>query len=496
MDGAFAEGFLKFCHEHKLTDTQIKAAAARASQIDPEIARELTGLVKEANPLAAIPIAARAAPLLGRALPWLWNAAKAALPHIGSGLAWGAGMEAGGRLMSPRTPTPPQQPEFQIAQFPGLQPNAPHIANLPGTYRTTTAAAKQAAPVDWRQLLTSARNWLGLPRQFAAQRLAQQALPTFAGTTAALGTYGLGSNLLSGAGSMLMGSPKPPPPISINLPPGATLQPQLPGMTLPARYGMQQVPLNDLLNGRVVTAAAKQASIPASVPISPSHAATVSLSPSRGWKPTPRQLGGPSAAKHAPIDPAAAALLAREHKTAGILEDLQTHWNRLAPEHKIMAGVGGALALGTGLNSLREEGRSTPNTLLGLGGLGAAAYGLTGGDPVGALRNIPAIDSLLGTPNPEKRPAAPAARPAPVVATPNPFANHDGSLRIHDIVRADDNTLRQAIRGLAPAQRASYLQQVQSFQPTTTQSMAANVAGIDVNAQRNRLLKLLTERSA
>jgi hypothetical protein len=125
--------------------------------------------------------------------------------------------------------------------------------------------------------------------------------------------------------------------------------------------------------------------------------------------------------------------------------------------------------LGALANRLHSGETSTANTLVGLGGLGAAAYGLTNGAPLSMLSGL-----------------MPAGKPGG-----NRFTNADGSLRTMDIVRAPDAELRQAAAGLSPAQRHALRQRLQSFTPSMFESLAARAANIDVGQQKARLSSIL-----
>jgi hypothetical protein len=162
-------------------------------------------------------------------------------------------------------------------------------------------------------------------------------------------------------------------------------------------------------------------------------------------------------------------------KTA-FLPELQNHWNSLDQQSKVTAGLGGAAAIGALLNRLHSGESSSANTMLGLGGLGAAAYGLSGGKPIEALSSLLPAGTLS---------TGQGAKPGKT------FMNPDGSVRIHDVLQASDPELQTAVTSLPATQRQQFRTQLQNFQPTTAQSLAARMAGVDINAQRERLARIL-----
>lgn len=168
------------------------------------------------------------------------------------------------------------------------------------------------------------------------------------------------------------------------------------------------------------------------------------------------------------------------------LDILKKHWSSLEPSHRAMT-IAGLTAAGLGLANQVRPGESSTglNALLGLGGLGAATYGFTGGHPVDAISHL--MDgrqaaSTTSTLNPANGPQAVAS---------SRFFGPDGKPDMLSIIRAPDSELRTAIASLSPAQRAQYRQQLAAFQPTAFQRMGASAGGIDIEAQRQRLSGLL-----
>lgn len=170
------------------------------------------------------------------------------------------------------------------------------------------------------------------------------------------------------------------------------------------------------------------------------------------------------------------------------LDILKKHWSSLEPSHKAMT-IAGLTAAGLGLANQVRPGESSTglNALLGLGGLGAATYGFTGGHPVDAISNLMGGGSSAGAGSGSAQQLT--ARPQSGAAAR--FFGADGKPDMLSIIRAPDSELRTAIASLSPSQRAQYRQQLAAFQPTAFQRMGASAGGIDIEAQRQRLAGLL-----
>jgi hypothetical protein len=188
---------------------------------------------------------------------------------------------------------------------------------------------------------------------------------------------------------------------------------------------------------------------------------------------------------------------------SAFLPELQEHWKGLQPHHQQLATLGAALAAaGVAHRATRSSDDQSTDWLtpaLTLGGAGVGAYGLSGGD----FRNVPAIFSkLTGSATTGNLVAPPGenstktgTKPTSVVAqglSSNPalsrFFNPDGSVRFHDVIRSSDEDLAAGAKTLGPAAREVLRNSVTSFKPNAMQAFGARMTGIDVEAQRRRLL--------
>jgi hypothetical protein len=162
-------------------------------------------------------------------------------------------------------------------------------------------------------------------------------------------------------------------------------------------------------------------------------------------------------------------------KMSGVLDDFTNHWHGLEPKHKAMAIGGGTAALLAALNQTRPESSTALNLGVGVGGLGTAAYGLSGGQPG---RIMPAIQNAL-------RPKGPVER------TANRFVDTSGHPNIQALIRASDQEIKPVISQLTPERRRAFLKQVQEYQPSMFQRAGAAASGIDIEGQRSRFGRLL-----
>ncbi len=176
------------------------------------------------------------------------------------------------------------------------------------------------------------------------------------------------------------------------------------------------------------------------------------------------------------------------------LDELKAHWQGLAPEHKVMTGLGGAAALGSLANGIRQGESGTGNTLLGLGGLAAGAYGLSGGKPLEALQGIAGgLGKAFGrehTPVPSESGQAGLAS-----LTKDPklskYFDGGGNVNMMSVVKAPDDELRAGLAGISPKHRTELSAQISGFKPGLTHRIGAKAMGIDIDGQKERLGKLL-----
>jgi hypothetical protein len=185
------------------------------------------------------------------------------------------------------------------------------------------------------------------------------------------------------------------------------------------------------------------------------------------------------------------------------LEPLVKYWHTLPTHHKWMTGIGGGMALLALIHRLSKGGMWGP--LLGLGGLGLAGYGLSGG-----------LHNLLKhfRKEPAAAPAVPAAAIAAPAATPNTpqvgltlaeaakhpmvqkYVNPDGTIRYADAIKAPDEEIRQGLGLLNPEAQGQLRDKLTSFKPSWAQSLGARAMGIDIEGQRNRVLGLFPQQQA
>ena len=173
------------------------------------------------------------------------------------------------------------------------------------------------------------------------------------------------------------------------------------------------------------------------------------------------------------------------------------------------------LALGL-LHTMARGGMWGP--LLGLGGLGLGAYGLSNGS---FEKLLPTLSKLFAHKQEQALPPAshPPQSPGLLTAKKEPatpklttnvtqpqgltleqaahhprlskFFNADGSPRFADVVKAPDEELRQGVGLLHPSARAQLSQQLAGFKPSWGQSLGAQAMGIDIEGQRKRLSDML-----
>ncbi len=149
------------------------------------------------------------------------------------------------------------------------------------------------------------------------------------------------------------------------------------------------------------------------------------------------------------------------------------------------------------LGSLSDKGGPYA-PLLGLGGLAAGAYGLSGGEHGSLMKNLRTVFSV---PAAGASPVAPRSHGAtgPGLSLQDAgrhpqlsrFFNPDGSIKIQDALKATDAELQQGAALLSPAAKAELQQKLSTFKPSFGQSLGARAMGIDVEAQRRRVLGLL-----
>jgi hypothetical protein len=177
------------------------------------------------------------------------------------------------------------------------------------------------------------------------------------------------------------------------------------------------------------------------------------------------------------------------------LDDLKAHWQGLAPEHKVMTGLGGAAALGSLANGIRQGESGTGNTLLGLGGLAAGAYGLSGGKPLEAIQGIAgSLGKAFGGGHGPVPAESGAAGLASLSKDPKLSKYFDGSGNVNmmNVVKAPDEELRAGLAGVSPKQRAELATRISGFKPGLTHRIGARAMGVDIDGQKERLGKLLT----
>lgn len=165
------------------------------------------------------------------------------------------------------------------------------------------------------------------------------------------------------------------------------------------------------------------------------------------------------------------------------LQELGDYWNKLDTDKKVMTGVGGAVALGSLLNAASGHGNAAGNTAIGLGGLGLAAHGISGGD----VRKLPELARTFSG-----RPAAPAP-PTPGKHSPwfARYLNDDGSVRYRDLVNTPDNELRPNLSRLSPAVRSQLLSKLKEYRPNILHRTGATLMGIDLDKQKSRFQGML-----
>ena len=81
----------------------------------------------------------------------------------------------------------------------------------------------------------------------------------------------------------------------------------------------------------------------------------------------------------------------------------------------------------------------------------------------------------------------------PKVDVPARFKNDDGTLNFKAIIAASDRELRAIIAPLSSIDRQAYRRQARDFELSFMQKAAAKLAGINIEDQRSRLMKLLDE---
>lgn len=163
------------------------------------------------------------------------------------------------------------------------------------------------------------------------------------------------------------------------------------------------------------------------------------------------------------------------------------------------------MAAGSLLNQLRPRARgdrpdTAANVLGGLGGLAAAAYGLSGGR---FEEVVPTLRRVVGRPavTPGPLPAATTGGPPAAAGDPLQAAGHvpalakffgpDGAPDVRALVAASDAELKSGLSLLSPARRAQLKTQLANFRPSPWQAIGARAAGVDLDAQRARFAGLL-----
>lgn len=181
------------------------------------------------------------------------------------------------------------------------------------------------------------------------------------------------------------------------------------------------------------------------------------------------------------------ASLRKRSFDAAMLNQLSDQWDKLGPQHKSMVVGGGSAALIGLLNQLRPGGsdHTLLNAGLGVGGLGAATYGMSGGQPEKIMPAIKGLFSGVQTPA-----AAPAS-----TTTSDPrlakYMDESGNPNMQNIVKATDDELKPAVSALTPAQKAQLQTKLQGFKPSLGQRLGATAMGINIDQQRERFGKLL-----
>lgn len=189
----------------------------------------------------------------------------------------------------------------------------------------------------------------------------------------------------------------------------------------------------------------------------------------------------------------------------GFVDELKDTWNGLDPTHKVLTGLGGALAAGSMFNELRPESGHIGNLLGTVGGLGLAGYGLSGGN----LQNLgPTLQHILaGGPKPtgsvstgspttsQVDGAGPSAGLAGLEGLQrHPRLGHyfkNGVPDAQELIKTPDAQLKSDLLLLSPEQKALLKSQLAGFKPSFGQRLGAKAMGIDINAQKDRFNQLL-----
>jgi hypothetical protein len=167
------------------------------------------------------------------------------------------------------------------------------------------------------------------------------------------------------------------------------------------------------------------------------------------------------------------------------LEGLQHQWQSLDPKSQLMAGTGAALAGAGGLHSLLADDPGVTGPLLMAGGAGLGLYGMSGQN----FHNVPQmLSQVMGG-----GAAASPSHNTPPSMHPSlqKFIGPDGKPKFTDIVKAPDAELLKGVSHMTPEMRQQLVSQLEGFQPGLGQRLAARTMGIDIDAQRKRLLGLL-----
>ena len=176
------------------------------------------------------------------------------------------------------------------------------------------------------------------------------------------------------------------------------------------------------------------------------------------------------------------------------LQELGDTWNGLDTQHKIMTGLGAAVAGGSLLNQLRprsegDHASTLGNLIGGVGGTSLAAYGLSGGQ----MNNVmPTLQNIFAGKQEAKKPSSLAELAKhPKLAK---YFSPDGSPRFSDLAKAPDAELKGNLSLLRPEHKSELRNQLSAFKPSIGQRLGAKALGLDIEGQKARFAGLLGDQ--